>query len=70
MNSAEGLAVLHAPHSSMSAVALLESTTCLSIEKRIAQSSYLFTYWDNESTPNPIDIERKVTEQLCSSAGL
>jgi len=47
-----------------------ESTICQSIEKRIAQSSYLITYWDDESTPNPIDIERKVTEQLCSSAGL
>jgi hypothetical protein len=37
---------------------------------RIAQSSHLITYWDDESTPNPINIERKVTQQLCSSAGL
>jgi hypothetical protein len=38
--------------------------------ERIAQSSYLIAYWDNESTPNPSNIERKVTQQLCSSADL
>jgi hypothetical protein len=49
----------------------LESTTsCHSMGERIAQSSYLITYWDDESTPNPINIKRKVTQQLCSSAGL
>jgi hypothetical protein len=41
-----------------------------SIGERIAQSSYPITYWDDESTPNPINVERKVTQQLCSSAGL
>jgi hypothetical protein len=49
----------------------LEGTiSCQSMEERIAQSSHLITYWDDESTPNPINIERKVTQQLCSSAGL
>jgi hypothetical protein len=41
-----------------------------SMGERIAQPSYLITYWDDQSTPNPINIERKVTQQLCSSAGL
>jgi hypothetical protein len=44
--------------------------SCQSMRERIAQSSHLITYWDDESTPNPINIERKVTQQLCSSAGL
>jgi hypothetical protein len=41
-----------------------------SMGERIRQSSDLITYWDEQSTPNPINIERKVTQQLCSSAGL
>lgn len=40
------------------------------MRERIAESSHLITYWDDKSTPNPINIERKVTQQLCSSAGL
>jgi hypothetical protein len=49
----------------------LENTIfCQSMGERIAQSSHSITYWDEESTPNPIDIERKVTQQLCNSAGL
>jgi hypothetical protein len=38
--------------------------------ERIAQSSYLIAYWDNEPPPNPSNMERKVTQQLCSSANL
>jgi hypothetical protein len=44
--------------------------SCQSMGERIAQCSHLITYWVDESAPNPINIERKVTQQLCSSAGL
>ena len=49
----------------------LESTiSCHSIREQIAQSSYLIAYQNNELTPNSGNIERKVTQQLYSSAGL
>jgi hypothetical protein len=38
--------------------------------ERIAQSFHLIIYWDDELTPNPINMERKVTQQLCGSADL
>ena len=41
----------------------LESTiSCQSVEEQIAQSSYPITYWDDKSTLNPINVERKVTQ--------
>ena len=40
------------------------------MREKIAQSSYLITYWHDKSTPDPIDVERKMTQQLCGSTGL
>jgi hypothetical protein len=64
--------VLNVPHPSMCVIALFREYHSLSVyaRERIAQSSHLITYWEDKSTPNPINIKRKVTQQLCSSAGL
>jgi hypothetical protein len=38
--------------------------------EKIVQSPYLITCGHNESTPDPIDVEGEMTQQLCSGAGL
>jgi hypothetical protein len=60
------------PYSSKSTVVLFREYYFLSlyIGERIAQSSYIIAYKDNKSTLNLSNIERKVIQYLCSSAGL
>jgi hypothetical protein len=38
--------------------------------EKINQSPCLITCRYDESTPDPIDVKREMTQQLCSSAGL
>jgi hypothetical protein len=38
--------------------------------EKIVQSPCLITYRYDESTPDPIDVEGEMTQQLCSGAGL